>query len=354
MLATFEMLGARLLLDTEDHAAVRWLEGFFRPWFSPVEPAACTHTVRLVRDEARHAELEAARAGARPSPVACFTLDSDVIELPAWPAGDATCVADPGLGCFYLMTGAVTTVVARPGGTGPRLAVMRLLRELASASLSSPMRPGLHAAAVELGGRAVVLAGPKGSGKTTLLLHLILAGRGGLIANDWTLASCAGPPVAHGMPTVVKVRPTSLGLLPLDTDRLEDRSFLLLPGEEAAQAAPVRDARYLCGWQLAAWLGTRAVASAPIAAVVFPRIVAEAEALSLVHLDAASALERLRACLHGHGRRGATVFGGARAEAEPGLANLARSVPVFEYALGRDAYRGDAALRTLLEALPGR
>lgn len=365
MSSTFEMLGVPLLFETDDRLAARWLESFLRPWFSSADPAACRHTARLVHDEGRFAELEAASRAARLAPIECFSLDSQVVEHPAWPMDGATCVADRGLGCFYLHGGSSTTVVARPGDLRPRLAVVRILRELAAAASSSPRLLSLHAAAVGIGGRAIVLAGPKQAGKTTLLSHLLLTGPGTLISNDWVFVAFDGPeahrPAAHGMPTVVKLRRGSLDLLPsLAAGWLEGGSFLLHPDEalggDGWDPSDYRDSdcHYLSPRQFAARLGTEAVRSAPLAAIVFPRLTSEVDTLALLRLDASSGLERLRACQYGrrNGGGGSTLFGEADPASDAALEDLARRVPLFDCLLGPRAYQGDAAVQALMEALP--
>ncbi len=367
---TFEMLGVPLLFETDDRLGARWLESFLRPWFSSADPAACRYTARLVHDEGRFAELEAASRVARLAPVECFCLDSQVIAHPGWRMDGATCVSDRVCGCFYLHTGSGTTVVARPGDRRPRLAVVRILRELTAASLSSPRLLSLHAAAVGIGGQAVVLAGPKQVGKTTLLSYLLLTGPGTLISNDWVFVSFGGPdgdgpdghrPTAYGMPTVVKVRRDSLGLFPsLAAGLLEGGSFLLHPDEglggagwePSANRDP--DCHYLSPRQFAARLGAEAVGSAPLAAIVFPHFASDVHTLALRRLDASSGLERLRTCQYGrrNGRRGSTLFGGVDRPSEAGLEDLAQRVPLFECFLGPLAYQGDAAAKVLLDALP--
>lgn len=64
-----------------------------------------------------------------------------------------------------------------------------------SADISAPPPPGelrLHASAVVLDGRALLILGPSGCGKSTLALDLIALGAE-LVADDQTLVRLAGP-----------------------------------------------------------------------------------------------------------------------------------------------------------------
>src|ERR1700753_4417747 len=69
------------------------------------------------------------------------------------------------------------------------------------------VRPSVHASAVKVGERAVLIRGPSGSGKSRLAFDLVLAGRSGqlppavLVADDRVrLDTAGGELLVHGVP----------------------------------------------------------------------------------------------------------------------------------------------------------
>ena len=90
----------------------------------------------------------------------------------------------------------------------------------------------LHAGAVALKGRAVVIAGPSGRGKSNLVARLLLVEGASLIGDDAVAVSeNGGTPVAHPGPSLVH-------LLPADADRVADGLRLVpVEGSRAAKVA---------------------------------------------------------------------------------------------------------------------
>jgi hypothetical protein len=225
-------------------------------------------------------------------------------------------------------------------------------------------RPGtvqLHGAGVVVDGRAIVLAGGKGAGKTTLLAHLL---RGGAtyLANDRVVVH-AGPvgPVAAGLPTVVSVRPGTFSWFPAFLADLPDvpHPAHWTRAEAAAARAthgPVaRDARVRCSpAQWCASLGARVAASAPLGAIVLPRIDPQVGTYTATRETGAAARAALHGVRYGPGFDGDTTpfdareGGTAPLDVGPVLDALATQVPVVTLRLGAGAYEavGDAdALR---------
>lgn len=158
-------------------------------------------------------------------------------------------------------------------------------------ALDAPARDvHVHAAAVSLGGQAVVIPGPSGAGKTTLALALAMAG--------WTYLSDEVAAIGAGG-DVVSPYPRPLAL--------EAGSWALFPGVEALWPpdvpALVTDLRLVLPASLG---GGEPPAPAPPVAFVFPEVVAGAST-SLAPLPRAEALERLVAAtfnLRDRGREG--------------------------------------------------
>jgi hypothetical protein len=100
----------------------------------------------------------------------------------------------------------------------------------------------LHAAAVEVDGRAVLLAGPSHSGKTTLAAAFLQAGHR-FLAEDTTCCAVGTAPRAFPGPAVLRLRPDVAHAfdLPNTTAALEDadRVFLSIDKDARGDGAPV-------------------------------------------------------------------------------------------------------------------
>lgn len=115
--------------------------------------------------------------------------------------------------------------------------------------MTPPRLPNLHATAVVLGDRGVLITGPSGSGKTTLALALIEseAGHAALVSDDQCLLEgCHGRLIARAPDSIsglVEVR--GLGPAPIDARReaVIDLVVELTPPDQAERmpAAQTRD-----------------------------------------------------------------------------------------------------------------
>jgi hypothetical protein len=100
----------------------------------------------------------------------------------------------------------------------------------------------LHAATVEVGGGAIILAAPGGYGKTTLAARFYQAGHGVLSEDLTCLQTLPGPAVMAG-PAMLRVRPDAAVRLQVDAARpvaaTPTRTTLVLVGGRPATAGPV-------------------------------------------------------------------------------------------------------------------
>ena len=225
--------------------------------------------------------------------VSVHSDDPDVIELVELLYGETRVAADAdhvlalGVtpvdgrpGCFASLDGSV--VVRTPA---PSIAFTNLVFEAnqqAIASVADAVR--LHAAAVAVGDRAVVLPGAMGAGKSTLAAALTRRGAGYLTDEVVAFALDSGSVRPYA-------KPISLGVPP---DTLE------VPWVPSGVAR-----RYLgaSGLVPPATMGTSVARAVPVAAVVLPRYVSGAPT-TVERLDRAEALTAVAAQAFGLDRPG--------------------------------------------------
>ena len=351
-------------VTSSEACTLAWLEEFVCPPFERRRGSRPDARVRFDVSEARYAELarDGARAPTRQIP--CFALDTRVVHHPARVEPDRTTAFDAQFGCFYVVSPDGVEVVSQPRSGGRRSGLMRVLREVATQRFRRESRVlELHAAALAAGKRGVLVAGPKRAGKTTLLLHA-LAGtepRARFVANDRVFVSVGEPPVVHGVPTIVSVRPETLAMLPRLLENVPDmaRVSRLAASELGAALAahgphPGGRRLRLSPPQLCRGLGVEAAASAPLSVGVFCEVAPDASGFEVARLGEKAARDALSACRYGAGAEGSRDTFFARVETpapdeDALLGELAARVPFFSCRVGPDAYRRDPGARALLD-----
>jgi hypothetical protein len=350
---------------------VEWLAEFLTPDFSTRdagEPA--DGIVSLREDDGELAALETTRP-VRPPIVDGVALDTGVQPLEDWSVDPLQPLFfDPAFGILQRSgrEGRALTLVSASGNPKARIALMRVVREIA---MQRAQRDGglfLHASALAVAGRGLVIAGPKEAGKTTLLVHLLGRAAGArYLANDRVLIRLDGT-IAHlgGMATIVSVRPGTLAMFPELARRLRDSGFHYARqlGEGAAPSRPdvPADGRQaLSPAQFRRVLGVEGCREAVARAIVFPSVTRRAGGIELRRLELDEAAVQLGRSVFGRDTRlrsHACFALGDRAPLpddgalEVACARLAAIVPTFECRLGLDAYvdttSTERALATLL------
>ena len=319
----FTYRGLQIDAWSAEPSHIAWLTEFLEPWL-PVGRGAPPHvTVALTVDADRYRALGSAYPRPGQSPVACFVLDTRTVSHPLWrePDGSST-ILDQEFRVFYRVSPAarrVEIVTAWSDGSA-RIALMRVIRELA---MDHARRAGvvvLHAAAVALGEVGLLIAGPKHAGKTTLLVHALEEEGARLVTNDRALVDLSGGGEVRcaGLPSIVGLRPGTLAMFPALSERLRARrySYVLTLDEGrtcAREGFPERDdgGADLTPAQLCDALGVEAVAEVTAGALVFPRIAPGVRGIALEPLPPAAALARVTESLFGGGvtLREPSVFG---------------------------------------------
>src|SRR5215472_2338854 len=168
-------------LAADDAAVVDWLTEYLGPWFAPTRAAG---EVQITVSSARQAFAELARRRPLDAPLRpCFAHDQQVIALPAWRTTEGIVAADLRRSCFVIFSRLRIGIIGDPTTRRWRFTLQSVLHEVAAARMRRT-ELDLHAAAVEAGGKAIVIVGPKRAGKTTLAFHLMRSARCRWIAND--------------------------------------------------------------------------------------------------------------------------------------------------------------------------
>jgi len=339
---------------------LEWLEEFLGPWFVVrPDPAPLRAPVVGVRVDAAlfHDRMRAVQAPV--GKVACFTMDQgeELLALVLDETGHELAVDATwgfALGVRTNGGGARTIdVLAENERPAARLALMRVLRELASAHAASLGEIPLHAAAVAEGEAVTLFVGGKGAGKTTLLVHALTLGTTRFVSNDRVFVRLgSAPPLVRGMPSIVSLRDATLALSGSLRAALRSGAwhFASTVAEARARLAtgtrPEGAGRHsppgLSPAQLCAVLEVQPVVGGKPTRIVFPETRPAGEPrFSLRRLTPEEAAARLlESGLFAGGRSATFVSGTApeRSALESALHELAARVPCFSCVLGPDAY----------------
>jgi len=329
------------------------------PWFKPTSERA-DWQLRLSGAPDTYEEARA-QPPAVADPRACFALDTYVLSLPAWSAGGRLKVADSERSCFLTVSPFEIDLLGDPRTRRWRFTAALVLLEIAATRMRQTSLD-LHSAAVEAVGRSILIVGPKDAGKTTLAFYLLRSGSCRALANDRVFASAAGTAfVVHGVPTAVKIRQRTLVEFPELLRRLPavERPYLYSL-DELTQASPCGERTELAELalsppQLLRQLEVDARASAPLGAIVFPRIQGDVDGGDVVPLSPAEVRAGIWANLYGNpsGRREPTVFeeldGGVIPPSPSLVDRLSRAVPGYRVLLGPRAYATRELAARLLE-----
>jgi hypothetical protein len=354
-------------IESEDSSHLVWLQEFLGPPFEPVTGVAPDRIVRVVSDGRRYAQL----LGRGPDPggvqTPCFVMDTGIVRLPVWRADgdDPACILyDEAFRVFYTIRSDEEPIeILAPDAKFPRTALMRVVRELAMRWVWRAGGHILHAAAIAVDDRVVVLAGPKRAGKTTLLIHLLRHSGAAFVTNDRVVATERRSTVrVHGLPTIVKAWRDTLEWFPEVRERLlvgtyHHRRTL----EEAARwppfVVPARDGYWsLSPAQLVALVGARSVAGGRLVAIVFPRVAPRGSRFAVRALAPEAASAALATAEFGP--QGAAPVGdpwtgtaGVPSEGVDGARRCREAlagIPAFACDLAAEAYGDPATARDLL------
>jgi len=252
-------------------------------------------------------------------------------------------------GFVVAVAGDEITIAVDPGNLRWRWTLAITIKEVLAARLRG-LQLESHAAAIELGGRAIVLIGPKRAGKSTLSFHLMREHGSSSISNDRVFLGFEdGEAVARGIPSALKVKPPMGDEFPRLLEGLppRDRHFLYteaeLDGPPMHTSDPL-DLTVLSPAQMARRLGVARRAAAPVGTLLFPEVDTGVDGWSLRELDTGEIVRLLQDNVYGASTRPrpATAFeleAGTTGEPPPELAEeLGSAVRGLRIGLGRGAY----------------
>lgn len=336
-----------------DHVA--WLEQFVAPHFTNAEPGDRPIRVSLTVDPdaaARHAGL---LEGAAPRPA--FMYDSRVMSLPCVEDERAVLlVHEPRYGAFYEVSAdrRDVAIVIAEDSIAIRTPLNRVVREYAMNAAHAAGDFFLHASCFTVGGRTIVVTGPRAAGKTTLVVFACLHGGAAYVSNDRVrVGRHEGGYRLSGMPVIINIREGTTAYFPSIRDGIlrDELHHRLLPHERPSDVTPPQqigdDGAYeLSTAQFCGLLGTRAAAGAADPVVVIPHITHRPGMFSLERLEADEAFALLQQSLFGaeYWATSTPVFN-LSSEAPPDTSRVlekcrrfAEQVPVLSCELGTELY----------------
>jgi hypothetical protein len=360
---TLDYLGCTVAVAAAP-AHLAWLQEFLSPPFTAAPVGEAAHRVRYTTDPDRYKTVLARGPAPGAKKLPCFAFDQREVAYPVWRGtGTETVLFDAEFRSFYVIGGkaADVEVIAHQDDHWPRVALMRVVREIVTAHAEASGALAVHGAAVGFGGGAAILVGPKRSGKTSLMVHALLQPGATLIANDRVMLQ--GPEWrVTGMPTVINVRRGTRTLFastfaPLrDDPTLASLSAAERTKRDAKPAVRPDGGQVLNPAQLCEATRTERVGTTALKAIVFPRVDTDRRGLVLQRLDSGTARAQLPATLFQPASRlcisrGRETSLPAIADVAGVLAAAADSVPCFECVLGENAYDDTSRARFLSQLL---
>jgi hypothetical protein len=345
-------------------AHLQWLDEFLLPWFGCEGSVEASRRVILMEDDDAHRTLSEAPVLADDH--VGFVLDGPPALLESRQSNDGQhWFYDPEQTVFYHLDNKEIRILSRDEGYDGRFSLARLVRELFMEHAFASGQPVLHAAAVGYNSCGALILGNRGAGKTTLAINCVTRMGFDFIANDRAAVywSPEGEPWIEGIPTLVRVRPMSLPLLPdLPWSQLaypmcsrEPLSRALALGVEHAgqpYLSGAVDAKFLSPAQHCWLMNTRPKRELRLGLLLFPHVDESAKGVVLQRLEPPEVLQRLAegAFNYNATREPSRVFAGETASnslSESRLAELAADIPAYACRLGAGAADDYGALAEL-------
>jgi hypothetical protein len=326
-----------------------YLREFMSPSIEVEEAERAEQGEPVLKVELDPGKYEWLRSQPRDTPIelVCYVLDQRSLTAPSYGSDEGQVVIDDWHQVAYLLNGRPEITVVGTGGLGLRRCLMRAVREMIQAALTSRSLM-LHASAVRWGELGVVVAGPKLRGKTSLLVYLLHQGAH-YIANDRVVVE-ADTLECRGLPTLNKLRKSSIQLFPGFRERLERCGYHSHYTLEEALVSPQPAARdpEVSPAQLCALTGARMIKGTGLHVVILPTPDQGLSGFQLRPLSRQEAIARLAEVRFGarHPGRVSQLFGEqapSSCVADDIWRDCVERVPIVECRMGPFDGWGEAA-----------
>jgi hypothetical protein len=342
--------GLTIRVSAPRQTDVEWLDENLAPGFVATAASHPDWTIAVAVAPQRHELLVRRLTDGGGGPSAGFRIDGDpgaIVGL----ASDTGTFHDSELEVFYsadVERRRIEVIAAAPRDA-TRIALLRVVREIATDHLVDRGWIPFHASAYSDAGRGVLVVGPKRAGKTSLLMHALASPSSRPISNDRAIVglSADGTLRLEGLPTVVRIRSGTAELLGLGGVSAAGHwraRQTLAEAERSRSTGTGPDVSLplsLSPCQFHHLLDRPPVAGASLDQILFPRVDPGRVGMTVLPLLPQEAAERLQAnrlpsgtspLLHRDG-------GPARTDgAEAAIKRLVAACPAWECILGRGAF----------------
>ena len=266
-------------LNAED---AQWVSECLCPWFLVAVGRQVDWRVSVNIDPSAYKSVSTAGPAAGGRLRRVFSFQSQDWDYPEW-CNDPLTVQDPELELFYRFfpRRAYIEIVSFKYRTSLRVALLRIVREIASHYLEYQGQTQFHAAALSYKGKGFLVCGPRRAGKTSFITHALLDPASRYIANDRAIINydvARDSFIVSGMPTLVTIREGTTNFfsgLALSKfyhwrARMTLAESLVLPEPEPGAEKSAK--LVLSPAQYHHLLGIHPVVEAPLWVMLFPRV----------------------------------------------------------------------------------
>ncbi|MGK7943571.1 MAG: hypothetical protein AB4058_03800 [Microcystaceae cyanobacterium] len=287
-----------------------WLEEFLCPQFQLVDTGFYDCQVTLIEDSETYERM--LKQGAYPDSqqFLCFAMDSQDVYLPRWQSLEHDLVIfEEKLKTFYLINQENKNIclVTPNNHRQARLALMRVIRELAMNQCLPTNGLFLHGSAFTINGKGIIMVGAKGAGKTTLLIHALRHKLSQYLSNDRVWVSVTNEKVIfRGMPTIAAILPSTFEYFPNLKQRLLssfcDSHFTKNEAQKRNIVPKIRkNGKYsLSPSQFCDLLQVNSVPEAQGKSIIFPKVTNAKGKFEFSKLSPVTASQQLRTVLLGN------------------------------------------------------
>lgn len=365
--------GLNIFIEASEESHLHWLIEFFTPNFQLVNTAKYHHKIILLTDGAYYQAIK--NSGCAGNQIELFAQDQRVISFPQWHWQTALTTVyseEHEIFCAVNKDRKEITLVSAEPNLFARLFLMRVVRELAMNYTLHNKGLFLHAAALAIDEKGIVIAGETNAGKTTMLINLLqeqdtkYIANAKYISNDRVLIlDKISPPLLYSMSTIISIRQGIMDHSPLFGEKLSTSNYRakLTFAESTTIELPrfINDKKYgVNAAQFCRLLGVEQIEHSIAHSMIFPVITKEIDTFKLIELSLEEVILRLPKILLGADKwkKSRDLFSAPDATPFPeekdliALAiNFIKQIKCFECQIGENIYQRSETRRLLIEQL---